>query len=64
MYLNEILGNTGEVLVPVTCVQEEAEYQDLSGCTVQNASGILCKTGKRNRCYSDTCVRKWYKEEA
>lgn len=38
VHLNHLLGNTGEVLVLVTSVQQEAEDQDLSGCTVQKAS--------------------------
>lgn len=36
----------------VTCVQQEAEYQDLYGCTVQKALGTLRKAKKRQRCNS------------
>ncbi|RMC07141.1 hypothetical protein DUI87_16597 [Hirundo rustica rustica] len=52
VHLNQLLGNTGELLVLVTSVQEEAEDQDLSGYIVQKAPGTLCKAKKRQRCNS------------
>lgn len=36
----------------LTYVQQEAEYQNLSGSTVQKAPGTLCKAKKRQRCNS------------
>lgn len=52
VHLNQLLGNTGEVLVLGTSVQQEAEDQDFSGCTAQKAPGPLCKAKKRQRCNS------------
>lgn len=52
VHLKQLLGNTGEVLVLVTSVQQEAEDQDFSGCAVQKAPGALSKAKKRQRCNS------------